>query len=328
MEKIAAVVVTYNRLELVKKTIAALQKQTRPLDCIIIINNGSTDGTDLFLDELVQEVQRVQKDQDNQGGFVVIHQNNVGGSGGFWRGIKEAYERGFDWIWCMDDDVFPRKDSLEVLLEAGGNGLDSSNGLKGSNGSIGILCPRRIMNGKTFTGESKRVNLSNPFKNTFDYPLTAEDVENNEWVDIEGMAFEGPLIKREVVEEIGLPNKDLFILYDDTDYSYRTVLAGYRVIVVRDALMDKHYFQSTLSYNEDKMKNKWKLAYHIRNSAYICHKYGKNVFVRYCGALPFVLKMYAAITFNFIKGHKYKFSDYRLFASMVKRGIKEELGKM
>lgn len=302
-ERIAAVVVTYNRLELVKKTINSLRNQTRSLNSIFVVNNGSTDGTSEWL--------------NSQTDLFVIHQENVGGSGGFWRGIKEAYDKGFDWIWCMDDDVFPRRDCLEQLLT-------SSEKLE----HVGILCPHRIMNNNTFTGESKKVNLSNPFKNTFDYPLTAKDVENNEFVDIEGMAFEGPLINREVVDKIGLPNKDLFILYDDTDYSYRAVLAGYRVVVVRDALMDKHNFQSTLTHEEETMKNKWKLAYHIRNSAYICNKYGKNIFVRYCGALPFVLKMYGAITFNFIKGHKYKFSDYFLFASMVKRGIKGELGKM
>lgn len=303
MEKIAAVVVTYNRFELVKKTIDSLRNQTRKLDSIIIIDNNCTDGTSEWLDTQID--------------LTVIHQENVGGSGGFWRGIKEAFERGFEWIWCMDDDVFPRKDCLEVLLF-------NSYKLK----DVGILCPHRIMNNKSFITESKIVNLSNPFKNTFDYPLTTKDVENNEYVDIEGMAFEGPFIKREVIEKIGLPNKDFFILYDDTDYSYRAILAGYRVVVVRDAIMDKYFFQSTLSYNEFKMKNKWKLAYHIRNSAYICHRYGKNIFVRYCGALPFVFHMFAAITFNFIKGHKYNFSDYYLFASMVKRGINGELGNM
>ena len=303
MEKITAVVVTYNRMELVKRTIAALRKQTRPLDSIIVIDNHCTDGTGEWL--------------DSQSDLTVIHQDNVGGSGGFWRGIKEAQERNFDWIWCMDDDVFPREDCLAALL-----------GIAESDSKIGLLCPHRIMNGQTFVAESKIVNLSNPFKNTFDYPLTVEEVEKNAVVDIQGMAFEGPLIRREVVDKIGLPNKELFILYDDTDYSYRAVLAGYRVVVVRDALMDKHYFQTTMSYKEDKMKNKWKLAYHIRNSAYICHKYGKNIFVRYGGALPFLIKMYGAITFNFIKGHKYRFSDYALFASMVKRGIKGELGKI
>lgn len=150
----------------------------------------------------------------------------------------------------------------------------------------------------------------------------------NEIVDIVGMAFEGPLIRKDVVEKIGLPNKELFILYDDTDYSYRAVLAGFRVVVARDALMDKHDFQSTTSYREEKIKNKWKLAYHIRNTAYFGHKYGKNIWVKNFAAMPFLLRMYAAITFNFIKGHKYSFSDYGLFWKMMRRGVREELGKM
>ena len=93
MEKITAVVVTYCRLELVKKTISALRNQLYKLDSIIVVDNNSTDGTSEWL--------------DSQNDLVVIHQENIGGSGGFYRGIKEAYDRGADWIWCMDDDVYP-----------------------------------------------------------------------------------------------------------------------------------------------------------------------------------------------------------------------------
>lgn len=222
-----------------------------------------------------------------------------------------------DWIWCMDDDVFPSENCLETLLA-----------FADKDEKIGIACPHRLMSGKTFTGEAKTLNLSNPFKDMHDNALMATDVESNEVTDIVGMAFEGPLIKKDVVEKIGLPNKELFILYDDTDYSYRAILAGYRVVVIRDALMDKYDFQLKTSYREDKMKNKWKLAYHIRNTAYFGHRYGKNIWVKYLAAMPFILRMYGAITFNFIKGHKYSFSDYGLFWRMMRRGIREELGKM
>lgn len=301
MEKIAAVVVTYNRFDLAQRTISALKNQTRRLDAIIVIDNACTDGTSEWLDE--------------QKGLLVIHQDNVGGAGGFWRGIKEAYERGYDWIWCMDDDVFPREDCLEEML-------------KHSDDTIGILCPHRIMGGKSYIAELKRINLSNPFKDIADRPLTSEEVMNNDIVDIQGMSFEGPLIKRDVVKRIGLPNKDLFILYDDTDYSYRTILAGYRVLVTRDAKMDKDSFVPKFSENDIKKKNKWKIPYHIRNSAYFCHKYGKNVFVREFGAIRFVIKMYFAILFNFVVGHKYKLSDIILYTKMVQRGKRHELGKI
>lgn len=303
MSKITAVVVTFNRLNLLQRVIASLQKQSVHIHDIIIVNNGSTDGTKEWLDK--------------QNKLHIIYQENVGGSGGFYRGIQEASKTECDWIWCMDDDVFPSEHCLENLL------IYASKDNK-----IGIACPHRLMSGKTFTGEAKTLNLSNPFKDMHDNGLMPEDVEANETVDIVGMAFEGPLIKKEVVEKIGLPNKELFILYDDTDYSYRTILEGYRVIVVRDALMDKYDFQSQSSYREDKIKNKWKLAYHVRNTAYFGHRYGKNIGVKYLAAMPFILRMYGAITFNFFKGHKYSVSDYGLFWRMMKRGIREELGKM
>ena len=222
-----------------------------------------------------------------------------------------------NWGWCMDDDVFPRENCLETLLN-----------VAEQYDKLGIVCPHRLMSGKTFVGEAKTLNLTNPFCDMHNDMLTAQELESNETVSIVGMAFEGPLIRKEVVEKIGLPNKELFILYDDTDYSYRTVLAGYKVVVARDALMDKYDFQSKTSYREDKIKNKWKLAYHIRNTAYFGHRYGKNIAVRYMAALPFIMRMYAAITFNFVKGHKYSFSDYGLFWRMMRRGLREELGKM
>lgn len=254
---------------------------------------------------------------DEQSGLTVINQENVGGSGGFWRGIQEASKEDCDWIWCMDDDVFPRQNCLETLLAV----AEKQEG-------IGIVCPHRLMSGKTFVGEAKTLNLSNPFKDMHNDMLSASEVEEHEVVSIVGMAFEGPLIRKDVVSKIGLPNKNLFILYDDTDYSYRAVLAGYRVLVARDALMDKYDFQSVTSYREDKMKNKWKLAYHIRNTAYFGHRYGKNAWVRHLAAVPFLLRMYAAITFNFIRGNKYSLSDYFLFWRMMQRGVRESLGKM
>jgi GT2 family glycosyltransferase len=92
-KKIAVVLVTYNRLYLLKECLTSLRKQTYKPDKIIIINNDSTDGTTDWLDE--------------QTDLEVIHQANLGGAGGFYTGIKLAYEQGFDFIWVMDDDVEP-----------------------------------------------------------------------------------------------------------------------------------------------------------------------------------------------------------------------------
>lgn len=303
MDKVVSVVVTYNRLSLLKRVVDSLRSQTHKLAAMIVIDNGATDGTHEWL--------------DNQKDLTIIHQGNVGGSGGFHRGIEEASRMDCDWIWCMDDDVFPTPSCLETLL---------SFSRKIEN--AGILCPRRMMGGKTFVAEAKTLNLTNPFADMHNDMLEAEDIEGQPYVSIEGMSFEGPLIKKECVCKIGLPNKDLFILYDDTDYSYRAVLAGYEVAVVRDAVMEKYDFQSASSYRDTKIKNKWKLYYHIRNTAYFGHRYGKNVLVRYMAALPFLIRMYGAITFNFFHGHKYSFSDYCTLAKGMIMGLRGKLGKV
>ena len=99
---IIAVVVTYNRIELLKRTVRCLQ-QNKPVSSIVVVNNGSTDATAEWL--------------KTQSGLTVINQANVGGSGGFYTGMQYAYQAGADWIWCMDDDVFPRADCLERLLQ-------------------------------------------------------------------------------------------------------------------------------------------------------------------------------------------------------------------
>ena len=240
MEKImvTAVVVTYNRKALLEKVIRSLLAQTVEIGRIIIVNNGSTDGTGEWL----------AAEYGNDPRFDVVTQENVGGSGGFYRGIQEASKEECDWIWCMDDDVFPRENCLETLLNVAER-----------HEKLGIVCPHRLMSGKTFVGEAKTLNLTNPFSDMHNDMLTAQEVENNETVSIVGMAFEGPL---------------------------------------------------------------------IRNTAYFGHRYGKYIWVRHFAAMPFLLHMYAAITFNFVKGHKYSFSDYGLFWKMMRRGVREELGKM
>lgn len=100
-ESIFAVVVTYNRLSLLKECIEALRSQTLVPDQIVVVNNDSSDGTLEWL--------------SGQNDLLVITQENVGGAGGFKRAIDEAYQRGASWIWCMDDDGRPTENCLEHL---------------------------------------------------------------------------------------------------------------------------------------------------------------------------------------------------------------------
>ena len=95
--KILAAIVTHNRCQLLERCIDHLQMQTRLPDSIVVINNGSTDGTvDMLKHRNIQ----------------YITQDNVGSAGGWYRCIAHAMEHHFDAIWLMDDDGFPSQAAL------------------------------------------------------------------------------------------------------------------------------------------------------------------------------------------------------------------------
>ena len=99
-----AVIVTYNRKDLLCESVSALLSQTVPCD-IIIVDNASKDGTSEYL--LTLRDPRIIK--YNTG-------SNLGGAGGFAFGIEMAQLLDYKYIWVMDDDAIPRIDALASLL--------------------------------------------------------------------------------------------------------------------------------------------------------------------------------------------------------------------
>lgn len=295
--KVIAVVVTYNRSQLLKRNITCLRKNSP--HAIIVVNNGSTDDTGEWLAE--------------QTDLIVITQANVGGSGGFYTGIQQAMERGADWIWCMDDDVFPRPDCLSNLLD------------HTASEEVGILAPRRLMEGNIFTNDFQAVNLTNPFSSMYKKKLKKQVI--NKPVEILGTAFEGLFIRKETVEKIGLPNKDLFIFCDDTDYCLRAVLAGYKILYIPSALMDKEKFFSNDTWNERNKKKKWKRFYQIRNSTYLNHHYGRNWGVKYIRGFNGVIGYIAIALFTCPFSDAYSLKDVAKLWKAYQDGIQEKLGR-
>lgn len=105
--KINCVVVTYNRLSLLKENLNALKGQTVPINKIFVINNNSTDGTKEWLDSISYDQQ-----------LKIYHlPKNIGGAGGFYEGIKHGTLAGCDYIWIMDDDTIPTPNALYELTK-------------------------------------------------------------------------------------------------------------------------------------------------------------------------------------------------------------------
>ena len=184
MEKVIAVIVTYNRKELLSECIDALRNQTREIDQILVINNGSTDDTESWLKQ--------QKD------IQYFSQSNSGSGGGFNTGIKMAYEQKFSWIWLMDDDGFPKEDALEKLLE-------------------GNPEPLMLRNCAVINKEDKQ-----SFVWKTKHYKTIADVDKKIIMDV-SHPFNGTLLHRKIVERVGLPEPGLFIWGDETEYRFRII---------------------------------------------------------------------------------------------------------
>lgn len=299
--KVIAVVVTFNRCSLLERTLARLASQTRPLDGIVVVDNGSTDGTGPWL--------------ARREGLTVVSQANVGGAGGFCTGMRRAAALGADWIWCMDDDVFPAPSCLADLLQAASVHPDAA-----------LLAPRRWQEGRIVCHDFTAYNLTNPLASMYRGKIARSCPQ--EPVYVAGTAFEGPLIRADVPARIGWPNAELFIFCDDTDYCLRAVLAGFRILYVPGARMDKALFFSDDSWAERERKKKWKRYYSVRNSTYLNHHYGRTWGVRYLrgfiGMTGYVLTALVAAPF----GRGWHFSDVPRLWRAYLAGIRERLGRI
>ncbi|MBX3044653.1 MAG: glycosyltransferase [Candidatus Kapabacteria bacterium] len=228
---ISAAIVTYNRLDFLKKLIIALNNQSRKPDRIIVVNNSSTDGTSEFLETC--------------DGIEVITQPNWGSSGGQFTSAKYCYETGSEWIWLMDDDVIPRTDALKNLLAA----IDENR----------IHVPLRLNpDGKVNQGDTLELNYSNPFKSIWKRIIDAE-IPTERIIPAEGITFEGPLFHRNLITDIGLPEFGFFIYADDTDFFSRAVKKGYKSFIISNAVSDRLLPVGELGRFD------WKTYYMIRN---------------------------------------------------------------
>lgn len=230
MGKAIAVIVSYNRLTLLRECIAALRSQTRPLDAILIINNGSTDGTEAWL--------------KSQPDLVSITQENIGSSGGFNTGINWAYTHGYSWIWCMDDDGYPKENAFENLLAAEPNHLSLLN--------CAVIDKQ---DKQTFVWKTKH------FK-------TIHEVDTPIIAGI-GHPFNGTLLHRKIIERVGLPNPKLFLWGDESEYYCRiTKRNNIPVYTVPSSI---HYHPAAaFTYKKDwDFTSSWKMYYYVRNRFHV-----------------------------------------------------------
>jgi len=203
---IASVTVAYNAARVLPRQMEALRRQSRSLNEIVVVDNASSDNTISLLSEQYPNVK------------VLKMTENLGVGGALAAGIQyAAIERKHDWIWTFDDDSVPNDDALQALL-----GTPQS-----SDSTTGILAslPVHKETGSCYRPLLWQEGFIKPSPALLQQPVWLADL----------VISSGSMVRREVVEAIGLPRSDFFMDFIDFEYCLRARSRGFKIAVVTNS---------------------------------------------------------------------------------------------
>jgi len=255
--RVTAVVVTFNRKDLLLECLDALARQTCPLARVLLVDNASTDGTREAVeraglpDRLPLEYLRLTR--------------NGGGAEGFHFGVHEAMRGESDWIWLMDDDCEPADDALELLLAAPRASDPETVGLAGAvRLPTGELLP---MHRGWITRRPFRAPMSALAPRAYAEPQSAFDFAS----------FVGPLYRSAAVRAVGAPLREAFIRFEDLEYAARMRSQGSMCLVPASVIHHKEGVPVTSTDLRTlwrdfsisaRFSDQWKNVYGLRNVIY------------------------------------------------------------
>lgn len=252
--KYVSVLVTYNRKEKLIKAINSLLNQTLQPQKIILIDNCSTDGTKEFLKE--------KGVLDNPLVDYNLMDKNYGGSGGFYYGIKRALEfEEYEYLSLSDDDALFKDNYFELIAKAAS-----------TYPSVHAFCGTVEYEDGTIQLDHRRKIINEKWIKEKEFPNSA--YKDNFFIDT--FSFVGCVINKEIIKKIGLPSKEYFIYYDDTEYSLR-VRENTKILNVSNAVI-VHLIQKKASANNNIIS--WKNYYEIRNSMLMKMKHSNWIFLK------------------------------------------------
>lgn len=265
------VVVTYNRIALLKECIHSLLNQEADVKThIVIVNNNSSDNTEDYLN-------KIQSDQ-----IVVCNlKKNLGGAGGFEYGIQKAWVLfKDDYFWIMDDDTIPTPSALSELLR-------SANNLKNE---FAFLCSnvRNL--------EDKAVNVPIPSQ-------CWTDKVDDDLIQVEIATFVSLFFSQDKLESYGLPIGNMFIWGDDAEFTKRLTQYFPGYLVLKSKVIHKiKGSRDTLDIFYEDENRIYRYFYRNRNMIFTSRKYDsfKHTVVLITSLLLTMLK----IPFK-SKNHKY-----------------------
>jgi GT2 family glycosyltransferase len=226
---VAAIVVTYDRRDVLEHTLAAVEGQTRAPGSICVVDNASLDGSEAMVRSRFPGVDYLRLD------------DNTGPAGGFAAGLRHLANRPFEYFWFLDDDSHPSSTALERILEVarclpqcGAVGLDGGR----------LRCGVPVHG--VYHSSARVLPEIGPARHC-DFVL-----------------WDGAVIPSRVVADVGYPREELFIMMEDVEYTNRIMRAGWEVLCLEEPLIQRAHLGSG-GAGSSSLPPPWRGYYQTRN---------------------------------------------------------------
>lgn len=252
----AVVLVTYNRLTLLKECLEHVEGQTVLPKKIIVVNNASTDGTAEYLERYKEKIEKSGK---SIGVRIITCAQNIGGAGGFEKGLQASAKEDVACVLLIDDDAILEKTYMEKIMEA----RKQYPGYLAFAGAV-------MTDGKIDTCHRK--NIVRPGllqKNCPEGCYTGE--KEKQLFSCDAASFCGMVVDSGLIGKVGFPCGGYFIWYDDTEYSMR-INHYSRFLIVPDARLEHKTAAYAGKYPHRRYD--WREYYGIRNRILYVKKHG------------------------------------------------------
>ena len=269
MQNLNIVIVTFNRLEKLKKTLRHYAGQTKSFRNLIIVNNCSTDGTKEYLSTLPSFFLRGQEKVCDV--IIINADENLGGSGGFYLGEKKAMDLGADWVFVADDDAYAEPDMVEhfyqyIELHDTSKTAAVCAAVHNMDGSI---C---LYHRDTYTTEkAEGTGITDLLARKYVRKHSEISDYDRESFKVDILSYVGSFMNGKALKKVGLVNPDYFIYYDDTEHSFR--LRKYGDIVVVPVIKIIHEGGAESTNADGNVIVDWKQYYFTRNDMHMRLKY-------------------------------------------------------
>lgn len=292
--KVSCVIVTYNRSKDLIRCLTSVKSGSVTPDSIVVVNNASTDDTKEVVSKNFPEV------------ILINLEKNTGGSGGFYEGLLYAHKNlKSDYYWLMDDDGYPSKNCLEMLLS------------KSSEYDYVMPASIDIDNHEKLSWAVRKRDK----KKTESYQeLKASWGQILDYVT----PFNGILLSKKCVDEVGYINPQFFLWGDEYDHYYRCVQKGIKPVTYLDAVFYHPSQKLPLVkicfglFRVPFVESKLRMVCLARNYTYIYRHYNQKY------KIPIKWLMYFWL-FHFTR-HNDK-EGWKLYKASVKDGFREDFSR-